>query len=146
MDLVPIAERAGSLHVFEGVLVVYFAAWLISTRLEGRSYWYGAPCVTREVAFTLVLMHFGTYLQKYFTRDELDRVLPVVYAGGFVGGVGRFMHRNTSSNWAPVLPGSPANSWCACSTVRRMVWLSFRIVGSSLQPVVGLAASFCSPR
>ena len=40
-----------------------------------------------EIAFTLVLMHFGTYLQDYFTRDELNRVLPVVYAGGRVGGI-----------------------------------------------------------
>src|SRR5262249_51826397 len=35
----------------------------------------------------LVLMHFGTYLQDYFTRAELDWVLPVVYAGGRVGGI-----------------------------------------------------------
>ncbi len=86
-----VAERVGSLRVFEAilgaVLVVYFAAWLILTRLEGQPYWYGALFVTREVAFTLVLMHFGTYLQKYFTRDELNRVLPVVYAGGRVGGI-----------------------------------------------------------
>src|SRR5262249_22497668 len=37
--------------------------------------------------FTLVLMHFGTYLQDYFTRQELNRVLPVIYAGGRVGGI-----------------------------------------------------------
>ena len=86
-----VAERVGSLRVFEAilgaVLAVYLAAWLVLTRFEGAPRWYGALFVAREVAFTLVLMHFGTYLQKYFSRDELNRVLPVVYAGGRVGGI-----------------------------------------------------------
>jgi ATP/ADP translocase len=86
-----VAERVGSLRMFEAilgaVLAVYFAAWLVLSHYEGASQWYGALFVAREVAFTLVLMHFGTYLQHYFTRDELNRVLPVVYAGGRVGGI-----------------------------------------------------------
>src|SRR5262249_17508422 len=53
----------------------------------GGPAWRGARFVTREVCFPLVLMHLGTYLQGYFPRDELNRVLPVVYAGGRVGGI-----------------------------------------------------------
>lgn len=41
----------------------------------------------REVASVLVLAHFGTFLQDYFTRAELNRVLPIVYAGGRLGGL-----------------------------------------------------------
>jgi hypothetical protein len=41
----------------------------------------------REVLFVLVLLHFGAYLQDYFLRAELDRVMPVIYAGGRVGGI-----------------------------------------------------------
>src|SRR5439155_8676196 len=66
---------------------VFTAAWLVLRGGDGPPAWYGALLVTREVAFTLVLMHFGTYLQDYFSRDQLDRVLPVVYAGGRVGGL-----------------------------------------------------------
>ena len=86
-----VAERVGSLRMFEAilgaVLVVYLLAWLVLTHYQGKPEWYGALFVAREVAFTLVLMHFGTYLQKYFSRDELNRVLPTIYAGGRVGGI-----------------------------------------------------------
>lgn len=86
-----VAERAGSLRIFQMILgtavLVYGLSWLVLRWLGGGPAWYGALFVTREIGFTLVLMHFGTYLQDYFTRDELNRVLPVVYAGGRVGGI-----------------------------------------------------------
>jgi hypothetical protein len=41
----------------------------------------------REVLFALVLLQFGDYLQDYFSRSELLRVMPVIYAGGRIGGM-----------------------------------------------------------
>jgi hypothetical protein len=86
-----VAERAGGLRMFQLILgvtaAVYAASWLALRWLGGGPGWYGALFVAREIGFTLVLMHFGTYLQDYFTRDQLSRVLPVVYAGGRVGGI-----------------------------------------------------------
>lgn len=43
--------------------------------------------VLREVAFTLVLLHFGNYLLDFFSRTELTRVMPIVYSGGRLGGL-----------------------------------------------------------
>lgn len=47
----------------------------------------GLLFVGREVALAMVLLHFGAYLQDFFTRQELNRVMPVIYAGGRVGGI-----------------------------------------------------------
>ncbi len=43
--------------------------------------------VLRESVYTMVLLHFGTYLQDYFTKEQLGRLLPIIYAGGRVGGL-----------------------------------------------------------
>jgi hypothetical protein len=43
--------------------------------------------VLREVAYTLVLLHFGNYLLDFFSRTELTRVMPIVYSGGRLGGL-----------------------------------------------------------
>src|SRR5262249_52592272 len=87
-----VAERLGGARMFLLILTataaVYAPAWVALRWRGGGAGWLAALFVTREIAFTLVLMHFGTYLQDYFTRAELDRVLPVVYAGGRVGGIG----------------------------------------------------------
>ena len=82
-----LAERVGPLRMFEvilgAVLITYFAAWLVLPPADGKSQWYGALFVAREVAFTLVLMHFGTYLQKYFTMTSLIVSCPLsTRAGG----------------------------------------------------------------
>src|SRR2546421_237459 len=64
---------------------------------------FGVLFVTREIAFTLVLMHFGTYLQDYFTRSELNRVLPVIYGGGRVGGIaGGWLLEHLSGTLGPL--------------------------------------------
>jgi AAA family ATP:ADP antiporter len=85
------ADRAGSARVFYLILGatagVYLLAWTAVRFLNGGEGWFGAMFVGREIAFTLVLMHFGTFIQDYFTRDEMNRVLPLIYAGGRVGGI-----------------------------------------------------------
>jgi len=84
------AEETGSGRVFATILLASVLAFLLgwaALKLGGGSGWYGLFFVCREVSFTLILMHFGTYLQDYFTRDEMNRVMAVVYSGGRVGGL-----------------------------------------------------------
>lgn len=86
-----VAEKQGSRRVFHAILgmsaLAYLGAFAAITTREGGGAWYGMIFVVREISYALILMHFGTYLQEYFTRDELNRVLPIVYAGGRVGGI-----------------------------------------------------------
>lgn len=85
------AERLGGERTFQLILLgsgaVFALAWFALQRLGGDDEWVGLMFVAREIAFTLVLMHFGTFLQDYFTRAEMNRVLPVVYSGGRLGGI-----------------------------------------------------------
>jgi len=69
-----------------GIAAIFITAW-ISYRLYGGTVPLGMFFVTREIALTMVLMHFGTFLQDYFLRSELNRLLPIIYAGGRVGGI-----------------------------------------------------------
>lgn len=73
--------------ILGGSLLVFLLAWLVIQYADGGSGWYGSLFVSREITFTLVIMHFGTFLQDYFTRGELNRILPTIYAGGRVGGI-----------------------------------------------------------
>ena len=74
-----------------GVILAAFT--LLFGSAWGAYQWIGgsAPLgmlfVTREIALTMVLMHFGTFLQDFFLRAELNRILPIIYAGGRVGGI-----------------------------------------------------------
>lgn len=85
------AERFAASRLFIGVLAVglllFLGVWigLQSQFLAARHM--GLLFLAREVASALVLLHFGAYLQEYFTRAELNRVMPFIYAGGRVGGI-----------------------------------------------------------
>jgi ATP:ADP antiporter, AAA family len=69
-------------------VISFLAAWLkISWGSGGNVESYGAFFIFRELSFTLVIMHFGTFLQDFFKRQELNRMLPIVYAGGRIGGI-----------------------------------------------------------
>lgn len=85
------AERRSSLRVLlyitGGCAASFALTWAGITLFGGNGLWYGFLFATREVSYTLFLMHFGTYLQDYFTRAEMIRVMPLVYAGGRVGGI-----------------------------------------------------------
>jgi len=86
-----LADRCGTGRVLVGILggplvsVAVIWAGLSTGVLDECAL--GALFLTRELAFALVLLHFGAFLQDYFTRAELNRVMPVVYAGGRLGGV-----------------------------------------------------------
>lgn len=80
--------------VFQTILMgggcVFLIAWAAGLGLLGDAPRLAAPAVffaTREVVLVMVLAHFGTFLQEYFTRVELNRILPIVYAGGRFGGL-----------------------------------------------------------
>jgi ATP/ADP translocase len=75
------------LGIATGSGLAFAATWVGVVLLDGGAAFYGLLFVTRELSYTLFLMHFGTFLQDYFTRVELMRVMPIVYAGGRVGGI-----------------------------------------------------------
>lgn len=81
-------------EVFRAILLgaggVFLMAWMAGLGLFGGAAERASPALffaAREVALVLVLAHFGTFLQDYFTRIELNRVLPIIYAGGRFGGL-----------------------------------------------------------
>ncbi len=84
------ATRRSSHQLFGWILAavscLFLAAWSIYYHWGGTGP-LGTLFVTREIALTMVLMHFGTFLQDYFERSELNRILPIIYAGGRVGGI-----------------------------------------------------------
>jgi ATP/ADP translocase len=84
------ATRHSGGRVFGWILgaisTIFAAAWL-AYQIYGGTVPLGTLFVTREIALTMVLMHFGTFLQDYFLRSELNRLLPVIYAGGRLGGI-----------------------------------------------------------
>jgi ATP/ADP translocase len=75
------------LVILSAPMALFAMVWVLICRLDAGGSWLGLLFVGRELAFALVLLHFGTYLQHYFTREDLNRVMPVVYAGGRVGGI-----------------------------------------------------------
>lgn len=84
------ATRRSGGQVFGWILgtlsSMFLAAWA-AYRITGGTGPLGMLFVTREIAMTMVLMHFGTFLQDFFLRSELNRMLPIIYAGGRVGGI-----------------------------------------------------------
>lgn len=70
-----------------GSMLSFLGAWLLLQETGNQQVGYGAFFVARELAFTLVIMHFGTYLQDYFSKADLNRLLPMIYSGGRLGGI-----------------------------------------------------------
>ncbi|WP_169976925.1 hypothetical protein [Tautonia rosea] len=88
------ARHRSAPGVFQSILIgvsgVFLISWAAGLGLLGDAPGRAAPAVffaAREIALVLVLAHFGTFLQEYFTRVDLNRILPIVYAGGRFGGL-----------------------------------------------------------
>ena len=85
------AERLGSLRTFHWILGgaagVFALSWAGMAWMGETPLFCGLLFAGREIGFALMLLHYGTFLQDYFSRDELNRVLPLVYSGGRVGGI-----------------------------------------------------------
>jgi ATP/ADP translocase len=98
-----VAERLGSLRTFQIILgvcaAIYATVWWAIRFLGPNGWYYGVLFVVREVGYTLVLLHFGTWLQDFFKRDEMNRVLPVIYAGGRLGGIAGGVVLEWLSRW-----------------------------------------------
>jgi len=84
------ATRVHSKTMFGWILGGLVSLWSVGWGLSWLSngvFSMGLLFVTREIALTMVLMHFGTFLQDYFLKKELNQIFPVIYAGGRVGGI-----------------------------------------------------------
>jgi ATP:ADP antiporter, AAA family len=94
-------------HVFKvivgGCFSLFLLSWVSARYFGSTTFAYSLLYVSREIGTTMVLLHFGTYLQEYFTREQMNRVLPITYAGGRVGGIiGAGMLENLSEPWGLV--------------------------------------------
>lgn len=109
--------------ILGGTSVLFLAAWTVHG-LYGGTLAVGSLFITREVALTLVLMHFGTFLQDYFLRDEMNRILPVIYAGGRAGGmiggglVSQLAERIGTVNLVPIVVGLLVLAWIGIGRIR----------------------------
>src|SRR5262245_28645225 len=88
---VSLADRIGSVRLFGLILgataLVFATVWVLLATAPRSALGCIVLFAGREISFTLILMHFGTVLQDFFTREELNRVLTVIYAGGRLGGI-----------------------------------------------------------
>lgn len=86
-----LAERLGSVRTFFIIIVAASAlltsCWIAIAGPEPSWIWFSLLFSGREIIFSLVLMHFGTLFQDFFSRDEMNRGIPIVYSGGRVGGI-----------------------------------------------------------
>lgn len=112
--------------ILGGIGAIFLTAW-ITYRLYGGTVPLGMLFVTREIALTMVLMHFGTFLQDYFLRSELNRLLPIIYAGGRVGGIlgggmlGWLAQRIGTVQLVPVVVLLLLAAWAGVSRIGRSV-------------------------
>ncbi len=85
------ARRHDGRHVFLAILgaasILFTAVWIGLNWTAIEAHVLGLLFIGRELAYALVLLHFGAYLQDFFTREELSRVMPAIYAGGRLGGI-----------------------------------------------------------
>lgn len=84
-------NRLSNLRTFQIIITLSIIGFLLPWALIRFSTLdkeiYGLFFLSREISFTLVLMHFGTFIQDYLTPDEMKRAIAFVYAGGRLGGI-----------------------------------------------------------
>jgi ATP:ADP antiporter, AAA family len=90
---VALAERCSSVRMFVVLAVALgltcVGGWWIfgGDAPPAGAMAYGLLYALREVFQALFLLHFATFLQRFFTRAQLHQVMPLVYAGGRLGGM-----------------------------------------------------------
>lgn len=86
-----IVDKISNLAIFKVVLVVavmcYLFAWCLAYYYTGSTLVYGVLLISREVTHAIIIVHFGNFIMDYFTRSELDSLLPLIYSGGRFGGI-----------------------------------------------------------
>ena len=83
-------DRISNLSLFK--LIIFFSVALflfgrLAILLDNFYFSYGLFLVAREFIYTMFTMYFGNFILDYFKREELNRVLPIIYSGGRVGGI-----------------------------------------------------------
>ena len=134
---VRLAERMGRIALLVGILLatsVGFVGLWVLVKGQPAAIWYGAVFGLREVAYTLVLMHFGTVVQEYFTREHLVRAMPLIYAGGRVGGL---LGGATLSFTARAMP--LGDLLLVCAGVGMAGVLASLVLGKAMAPVFSAA-------
>ena len=87
------AERFSNVRVFVGLALgtslSCLGAWAFLSGdapiADPRPYTF--MYAAREVFQALFLLHFAAFVQRFFTRAHLQQVMPLIYAGGRVGGM-----------------------------------------------------------
>ncbi|MEW5820036.1 MAG: MFS transporter [Cyanobacteriota bacterium] len=83
-------DKVSNLSIFKIIVVfsvlLFVSGWL-AIFTNNIYFSYGLLLIAREFIYTMFTMHFGNFILDYFNRDELNRVLPIIYSGGRVGGI-----------------------------------------------------------
>jgi hypothetical protein len=117
-----LAERIGRLSLrlwILGLGAIGFVVVLLGTALTPGALVYGALFGLREIAYTLLLMHFGTFLQDFFSREQLVGGMPIIYAGGRLGGL---LGAGVLAAWSALLPLDGLLAVCAALMVTAALW------------------------
>jgi len=110
---VVLSERMGRMALMVLLLLMSglgFGALFAILLADPSTLAYGLLFCLRELSYTLLLMHFGTFLQDFFSREQLVGALPVVYAGGRLGGL---LGAGTLAVWSSFLPLDGLLAVCA---------------------------------
>jgi ATP/ADP translocase len=84
-------EKQSNIKLFKYILIgsisLYFIGWFIYEYMGGGLWCFGLFLINKEVSYTIVIVHFGNFILDYFSRDQLNRVLPIIYSAGRLGGI-----------------------------------------------------------
>ncbi|MCA9842417.1 MAG: hypothetical protein KC475_09870 [Cyanobacteria bacterium HKST-UBA03] len=83
-----VSSRSIFITIVSFLVILTFGSWL-SCRVMANACTtvYGVLFIGREVASSMILLHFGNFLQQYLSKAEMSRTLPAIYSGGRLGGM-----------------------------------------------------------
>ena len=88
MALAGVWSNAKLFHwIVFGSIFSFLVAWITVMLFPIDVRAFGLFFISRELSFTLVTMHLGNFVQDYFSRSDLNRVLPFIFSGGRLGGI-----------------------------------------------------------
>ncbi|MBY0449783.1 MAG: hypothetical protein K2X01_04070 [Cyanobacteria bacterium] len=88
MALAGVWSNAKLFHwIVFGSVFSFLVAWITVMLYPNDVRAFGLFFISRELSFTLVTMHLGNFVQDYFSRSDLNRILPFIFSGGRLGGI-----------------------------------------------------------
>jgi ATP/ADP translocase len=102
-----VADRMSNRQIFVGILALSGGSFLLASLL---SQWTLHPLVfalffiVRDVSFTMLILHFGLYIRDFYNSADSERMFPVIYASGRVGGLAAGVLIGTLSPLVGTLP------------------------------------------